>query len=350
MSNDNRIIAAEKAHRESDDRYAQIIKNSLDMIFTLNSEGVFMFLSPSFEQIMGYQVSQMLGRDFRVFIHPDDVAMCTSYLDDIISTGQAKYGPEYRVSYAGGGWRWHTVSGSAVQDKDGGFLYFIGVARDITEHKQIERTLLDSYNKLEELVGKRTDELKNMVREQAREINQRKLLEAELKSARKHLEETVAQLQTAVEAERKGALLEAYDEISSFVSAFKMEVEWLSRSARELPVTVAGRIGEISKIVQQLDDAVALSRYSNRDRDRTGLALNKMPEAAIVQPLHDNLSDNELMVMKYITAGRSIKQIAHEMGIQPSTASTYRSRLLRKLKVSSDVGLVRYGIEHGIVA
>jgi signal transduction histidine kinase/ActR/RegA family two-component response regulator len=46
---------------------------------------------------------------------------------------------EYRMRHASGEWRWVTSGGNRVVNKNGDFLYFIGVLRDITEHKQSEK-------------------------------------------------------------------------------------------------------------------------------------------------------------------------------------------------------------------
>lgn len=346
MKDDTPLLKAAKEHRESEERYAQIVKNSLDMIFTLDRPGVFLFLSPSFEQVMGYETSRMRGRNFRDFVHPADVLLCEKYFNEVVITGKAKYGPEYRVSHAAGGWRWHTVSGSAVQDSNGTFLYFIGVARDITERKQVAEALLTSHKHLEKLYGERTREMKALVREREREARQRKLIEAELESTQKHLAETSARLQSAAEDERLHTVMEIRDNVGHIVALMQADLARLAGQVNAGRTTVSGEIEAVRKTIQELDNQVrqVLPSFNLKE------PVESKPEEDgwDIRPPHEILSDNEYIVMKDIIRGKSVKQIAHNMGISPSTASTYRARLLKKLKISSDAELIRYAMQQGI--
>ncbi|MEO8717160.1 MAG: response regulator transcription factor [Burkholderiales bacterium] len=64
---------------------------------------------------------------------------------------------------------------------------------------------------------------------------------------------------------------------------------------------------------------------------------------------HESLSDREYRVMWLIASGKPITHIAEELALSPNTVSTYRVRILKKLKVASNADLVRYAIKHGLV-
>jgi DNA-binding NarL/FixJ family response regulator len=64
---------------------------------------------------------------------------------------------------------------------------------------------------------------------------------------------------------------------------------------------------------------------------------------------HHDLSDREFEVMKLIAAGKSVKQIAAELALGEKTIFTYRSRLLEKLGLTSDVDVARYALRHKLV-
>jgi two-component system invasion response regulator UvrY len=64
---------------------------------------------------------------------------------------------------------------------------------------------------------------------------------------------------------------------------------------------------------------------------------------------HESLSDREYRVMWMIASGKSISNIAEELELSPNTVSTYRIRILKKLKVETNSDLVRYAIKHGLV-
>lgn len=68
------------------------------------------------------------------------------------------------------------------------------------------------------------------------------------------------------------------------------------------------------------------------------------------QAPHETLSDREYRVMWLIASGMQIHEIAKEMFVSPSTVSTYRARILKKLAVTTNAELVRYAIRHRLIA
>ncbi|MBC7499147.1 MAG: response regulator transcription factor [Herminiimonas sp.] len=63
---------------------------------------------------------------------------------------------------------------------------------------------------------------------------------------------------------------------------------------------------------------------------------------------HELLSHREYQVFGLIAAGRSVREIALQLDLSPTTVSTYRSRILEKTGVVNDVGLALYGVTHGL--
>jgi len=64
---------------------------------------------------------------------------------------------------------------------------------------------------------------------------------------------------------------------------------------------------------------------------------------------HHKLSDREYEVMKLIATGNSVKAIAARLSLSEKTVFTYRSRLLEKLDLSSDVDVARYALRCQLV-
>jgi len=67
------------------------------------------------------------------------------------------------------------------------------------------------------------------------------------------------------------------------------------------------------------------------------------------KPPHELLSDREYRVMWLIASGKQINEIAEEMSLSPSTISTYRARILRKLALASNAALVRYAVKYRLI-
>lgn len=63
---------------------------------------------------------------------------------------------------------------------------------------------------------------------------------------------------------------------------------------------------------------------------------------------HEELSAQEYRVMLLLAAGQRVTEIAEGMHLSPKTVSTYRSRVLEKLALSSNAELARYCLANGL--
>jgi two-component system, NarL family, invasion response regulator UvrY len=63
---------------------------------------------------------------------------------------------------------------------------------------------------------------------------------------------------------------------------------------------------------------------------------------------HESLSDREYRVLCMIGEGKSVSQIAEELFISVKTISTYRTRILEKMNLSTTADLIRYAVENNL--
>jgi len=70
---------------------------------------------------------------------------------------------------------------------------------------------------------------------------------------------------------------------------------------------------------------------------------------AFDKPPHENLSDREFQIMCMIAGGKSLKGIAEELHLSEKTVTTYRSRILEKMKMNTNADVTRYALEHHLV-
>jgi DNA-binding NarL/FixJ family response regulator len=82
----------------------------------------------------------------------------------------------------------------------------------------------------------------------------------------------------------------------------------------------------------------SLAEQLARDLD---LGRNQLP--------HELLSDREYQVLCLLGSGRSVKEVAATLSLSPKTASTYRTRLLEKMRLATNADLVRYAAQHGLI-
>jgi DNA-binding NarL/FixJ family response regulator len=60
------------------------------------------------------------------------------------------------------------------------------------------------------------------------------------------------------------------------------------------------------------------------------------------------LSKREFEVLSLIASGQAYKEIAGKLNLSPKTVSTYRTRILEKLNLTSTAQLLRFAYEHNI--
>ena len=100
-------------------------------------------------------------------------------------------------------------------------------------------------------------------------------------------------------------------------------------------VTAIRRISQGRKYVSSsLAERLAVDLELGSDRDR---------------PPHELLSDREYRVMCMVAAGTRANEIAEELMLSVKTISTYRTRILRKMRMKSSAELTHYAIKHGLV-
>ena len=64
---------------------------------------------------------------------------------------------------------------------------------------------------------------------------------------------------------------------------------------------------------------------------------------------HELLSDREFQILRLFGSGKTIKEIAGELALSPPTVSTYRSRILEKMRMRTTAELVRYAVQNRLV-
>lgn len=75
------------------------------------------------------------------------------------------------------------------------------------------------------------------------------------------------------------------------------------------------------------------------------LLCNPNERAATAYP-HELLSDREFQVLRLFGGGRTVKEIARELSLSPPTVSTYRARILEKMRMQTTADLVRYAVRN----
>jgi two-component system, NarL family, invasion response regulator UvrY len=67
------------------------------------------------------------------------------------------------------------------------------------------------------------------------------------------------------------------------------------------------------------------------------------------RPPHAALSDREFLIYRSIANGETITDIAMRLNLSAKTVSSYKTRVLQKMQMTSVAELIRYGLKHGLL-
>ena len=138
-----------QAVEEAERRYRTLIQNSQSIIYTIDPTGVLTFVSPSWETLLGHTPEEVIGQDFRKFVHPEDFAVCEDALRQIVADADSQASAEYRVRHKDGHWCWHRSVGAKVVTDRG--VEVVGNSIDITERKNAESALIQRAAELQQV-------------------------------------------------------------------------------------------------------------------------------------------------------------------------------------------------------
>ncbi len=116
---------------------------------------------------------------------------------------------------------------------------------------------------------------------------------------------------------------------------------------------MAGASGYLNKESAGTELVTAVRKVARGGKYVSPALAEKLAEELAAGPeraAHEILSERERRVMRLLAAGKQINEIGQELSLSPSTISTYRSRILRKLKLSNNAELVRYAMKNRLVA
>ena len=116
--------------RASEERFRSFVENANDIVFSLSPGGVLTYVSPNVEELLGYSVRELEGREFQSLVHPEDLPACLTALERVMA-GDKQSGIEYRVRHRNGDWHWQMTNAAPVRNAEGQ-LIGLGIARDIT--------------------------------------------------------------------------------------------------------------------------------------------------------------------------------------------------------------------------
>ena len=123
----------------SEARFRSLAQNSSDVITIVNGAGLVTYQSSSVGRVFGYPVDEMLGRDVRDWVHPDDLHQLVQLLSDPAAAGASPL-LDMRLRHRDGTWRYSETAVTSMFD-DPSVRGLVLNTRDVSERVALEAEL-----------------------------------------------------------------------------------------------------------------------------------------------------------------------------------------------------------------
>jgi PAS domain S-box-containing protein len=139
---------AEAELRRQEARYRLLAENVTDVVTHLGPTTELLYVSPSAENLLGYDPDELTGERALDLIHPDDRERCRRVVTTALSNGERPR-VEFRIRTEDGGYLWVESVGQELEG-DEARRELVITTRDISERKARERDLVHARDTAEE--------------------------------------------------------------------------------------------------------------------------------------------------------------------------------------------------------
>jgi len=129
---------AEAALKESEGKYRAILNSIEEGYYEVDLAGNFTFFNNFLVKSLGYTKEELMGLNNRHYMSPETAILVFKTFNEVYRTGNPKRDFEWELINKDGSKRFVEVSVSLMRNEKGQPKGFYGIARDITERKQIE--------------------------------------------------------------------------------------------------------------------------------------------------------------------------------------------------------------------
>jgi PAS domain S-box-containing protein len=143
-------IKSNQKLRKSEEKYRLITENANDLIAVLNEKFEYEYINEQvYWNILGYNEEDLIGKVKLDLIHPDDQKQTTLALSKILRKGKGTH--QTRIKTRDGSFKWLEVTAKNFFDSQG-IKKILEISRDITDRKNIEKSLQKSEQKFRNIV------------------------------------------------------------------------------------------------------------------------------------------------------------------------------------------------------
>ncbi|WP_083811331.1 PAS domain S-box protein, partial [Kamptonema sp. PCC 6506] len=139
---DRKQIEAQLA--ESETKFRRLVEEGNDVIWSCQTDGILVYLSPQFKTIFGWDESEWIGKPFMDLVHPEDRLLVANDYGQNVKVGKKSSNSEFRHRHRDGNYVWVRTSATPAIDAKGVLVSIQGILSDISDRKQTELALQSS--------------------------------------------------------------------------------------------------------------------------------------------------------------------------------------------------------------
>lgn len=268
--------------QKSEQKYRLLVESTPDWVWICDLEGQITFSNKAVEQILGYQIKEILGISAFRLMHPEERKKVQKWFQNAKKKKMGWKGTVIRWRHKEKSIRFLETIAEPILDAKGNLTGFSGIDRDVTTRIQSEEALKKAHAELK----KRTNDLE-IKRKSLEELNTAMRVLLEKREADK------SKLEEYVLANVK-KLIEPYFE--------KIKKTNLNAQQEALLSIVESNLKEI---ISSFTHEVSIKYF--------------------------NLTSTEIQVAKQIRHGHTTKKIAAFMNVSPRTVETHRKNIRKKI-------------------
>lgn len=145
--------AAEEALQRSEALFRTIAENAGDLILIVDYPGMkTLYVSPAYQKILGYSVSELQDHNSLAVVHPDDLPIIHQATEDMVRKGTNAAIAELRYRHKNGDWLYVEAHGCAVRNHCGDLERIVVISRIIDDRILAQQKLNDREERLQLLL------------------------------------------------------------------------------------------------------------------------------------------------------------------------------------------------------
>lgn len=124
---------------ESEAKFRCLIEGGIDLIWSMDRDYRFTYLSPQFKSLFGWEPEEWVGRTYEDLVHPEDLPMVISQkFQEDEKLGKLANQPEFRHLHKDGHYIWVRVNSTLIFDGNGQIIGSQGTLTDISDRRRLE--------------------------------------------------------------------------------------------------------------------------------------------------------------------------------------------------------------------